>query len=302
QKSLTDEQQKRLPYAPDALEGARDVATPFGSIRVYEWGPAEGKKVLLVHGISTPCIALGGLAEELAQKGCRVMLFDLFGRGFSSTPDPASQPQDIQLFTTQILLVLSSSPLSWTGDGNRFALIGYSLGGGIAASFTSYFPNIVESLVLIAPAGLMRSTRIHWTSKFLYGGFLPRKLVEYLISARRPSVSIANVVAWQLHHHAGFVSSFVSSIQHAPISAQHDIWRRIASCQNSVIPSTQRLLEGKVLLLLAKDDNVVIADEMSQDAQSALGSDAVDIRVMDGGHELPVTDAELVAQTILDFW
>jgi len=75
QKSLTNEQQKRLPYAPDALEGARDVATPFGSIRVYEWGPAKGKKVLLVHGISTPCIALGGLAEELAQKGCRVMLF-----------------------------------------------------------------------------------------------------------------------------------------------------------------------------------------------------------------------------------
>jgi len=229
-------------------------------------------------------------------------------------------------------------------------MIGYSLGGGIAASFTSYFPNLVESLVLIAPAGLMRSTRIHWTSRFLYGGFLPRKVVEYLvwrrlggidasssasqnatdegnkitpiqaveqetpshpalapdssarISPRRPSVSIANVVAWQLHHHAGFVASFVSSIQHAPISAQHDIWRRIATCQISALPSTQRLLEGKVLLLLAKDDNVVIADEMSQDAQSALGPDAVEIKILDGGHELPVTDAELVAQTILDFW
>jgi hypothetical protein len=31
--------------------------------------------VLLVHGISTPCIALGSLAEELVQGGCRVMLF-----------------------------------------------------------------------------------------------------------------------------------------------------------------------------------------------------------------------------------
>jgi hypothetical protein len=75
QKTLTQQQQKRLPYSPDALEGARDVATPFGNIRVYEWGPAEGKKVLLVHGISTPSIALGGLAEELVHRGCRVMLF-----------------------------------------------------------------------------------------------------------------------------------------------------------------------------------------------------------------------------------
>lgn len=74
-KNLTKQQQDRLPYAPDALEGARDVATPFGSIRVYEWGPEDGRKVLLVHGISTPCIALVGLAEELVTKGCRVMLF-----------------------------------------------------------------------------------------------------------------------------------------------------------------------------------------------------------------------------------
>ncbi|KAK6003196.1 hypothetical protein QM012_001041 [Aureobasidium pullulans] len=272
--------------------------------------------------------------------------FDLFGRGFSSTPDPAAQPQDIQLFTTQILLVLSSSPLSWTGDGSRFGLIGYSLGGGIAASFTSYFPNLVESLVLVAPAGLMRSERIHWTSKLLYGGFLPRRLVEYLvwrrlggnssapvpsqvsqddskitaikavdeeapshpaltrdssarISARRPSVSISDVVAWQLTHHAGFVSAFVSSIQHAPISAQHSCWRSIADRQ--LLPPDQRLLEGKVLLLLGKDDTVIIADEMSEDAKEVMGS-AVDIRMMDGGHELPVTDADVVAQTILDFW
>ncbi|KAH0338359.1 alpha/beta-hydrolase, partial [Aureobasidium melanogenum] len=323
QRTLTKEQQKRLPYAPDALEGARDVETPFGSIRVYEWGPEDGKKVLLVHGISTPCVALGGLADELVQQGCRVILFDLFGRGFSSTPDPATQPQDIQLFTTQILLVLSSSPLSWTGDGNRFGLIGYSLGGGIAASFTSYFPNLVESLVLIAPAGLMRSERIHWTSKLLYGGLLPQRLVEYLvtaskaadeeapshpalmrdssaqISARRPSVSIADVVSWQLTHHAGFVPAFVSSIQHAPISAQNSSWKSIAARQ--LLSPNQRLLESKVLLLLGKDDTVVIADEMSEDAKEALG-DAVDIRVMDGGHELPVTDANVVAQTILDFW
>ncbi|KAG9998050.1 alpha/beta-hydrolase, partial [Aureobasidium melanogenum] len=346
QKTLTKEQQKRLPYDPDALEGARDVETPFGSIRVYEWGPEDGKKVLLVHGISTPCIALSGLADELAQKGCRVMMFDLFGRGFSSTPDPAAQPQDIQLFTTQILLVLSSSPLSWTGDGNRFGLIGYSLGGGIAASFTSHFPNLVESLVLIAPAGLMRSERIHWTSKLLYGGLLPRRLVEYLvwrrlggdssaptssqnvndndkvtatkavdeeapshpalmrdssaqISARRPSVSIADVVSWQLTHHAGFVPAFVSSIQHAPVSAQHSSWKSIAARQ--LLPANQRLLEGKVLLLLGKDDTVVIADEMCEDAKEVLGN-SVDTRVMDGGHELPVTDADIVAQTILDFW
>ena len=64
-----------LPYPPDVLPGARDVDSPYGSLRVYEWGPEEGRKVLFIHGISTPCIALGALAHGLVERGCRVMLF-----------------------------------------------------------------------------------------------------------------------------------------------------------------------------------------------------------------------------------
>ncbi|KAI7626057.1 hypothetical protein KC319_g17603, partial [Hortaea werneckii] len=148
-----------LPYPPNALPGARDVDTPYGNTRVYEWGPEDGRKVLLVHGISTPCIALANLADSLVEKGCRVMLFDLFGRGYSDTPDPARYPQDTQLFSSQILCVLASSKLAWTGP-NRFTLVGYSLGGGIGASFASYFPELVEGLVLIAPSGLLRPKHI----------------------------------------------------------------------------------------------------------------------------------------------
>ncbi|THX46074.1 putative alpha/beta hydrolase [Aureobasidium pullulans] len=287
-KNLTKQQQDRLHYAPDALGGARDVATPFGSIRVYEWGPEDGRKTSLDEASHQPLI-----------------------------PIP-----------------------------NHKTLVGYSLGGGVAASFTSYFPNLVESLILIAPAGLMRPNHIHWTSRFLYGGFLPGKLVEYLIwrrlgggssstpsrsneddgkitptqaadeetpshpaltrdssasiSTRRPSVSIADVVSWQLTHHAGFIPSFISSIQHAPVSNQHSSWKTIATNQSCPSPQ-QRLLEKKVLLLLGRDDNVIIADELSEDAKAVLG-DAVDICILDGGHELPVINADIVAQRIAEFW
>jgi len=72
---LADEALEALPYPPDALPGARDVESPHGSFRVYEWGPEHGPKVLLIHGISTPSIALGGLASKLVANGCRVMLF-----------------------------------------------------------------------------------------------------------------------------------------------------------------------------------------------------------------------------------
>ncbi|KAJ4298701.1 hypothetical protein N0V88_003733 [Collariella sp. IMI 366227] len=37
-------------------------------------GPGNREKVLLLHGISTPCLALGTLAEELVARGYRVMV------------------------------------------------------------------------------------------------------------------------------------------------------------------------------------------------------------------------------------
>jgi hypothetical protein len=77
---LSKDELARLPYPLDSLPGARDVPSPAGNIRVYEFGPEDGRKVLLIHGISTPCLALGGVAHGLEEKGCRVMMFDLYGR------------------------------------------------------------------------------------------------------------------------------------------------------------------------------------------------------------------------------
>jgi hypothetical protein len=72
------EELAQLPYPPDALPGARDVDSPYGVTRVYEWGPETGPKVLLIHGISTPSIALADLAHRLVAKGYRVMLFGTY--------------------------------------------------------------------------------------------------------------------------------------------------------------------------------------------------------------------------------
>lgn len=71
----SSEELRRLVYQPDEFPGARDVDTPYGSVRVYEFGPEDGEKVLFVHGISTSCITLTRIARALADRGCRVMLY-----------------------------------------------------------------------------------------------------------------------------------------------------------------------------------------------------------------------------------
>ena len=66
-----------LPYPTDLLPGARDVATSYGVMRVYEWGPKDGNKVIFIHGDTTPAPILGPVARDLVDKGCRVMLFGM---------------------------------------------------------------------------------------------------------------------------------------------------------------------------------------------------------------------------------
>ena len=64
-------------------------------------------------------------------------------------------------------------------------MIGYSLGGGIAANFTSYFPLLVSSLVLLAPAGLIREHHFSRLNLILYStGFLPESMLEWTIKSR----------------------------------------------------------------------------------------------------------------------
>ena len=72
---LSAEQAASLPYPPDFMPGARDVTTPYGVMRVYEWGPETGDKVLFIHGDTTPAPMLSPIANDLVRRGCRVVLF-----------------------------------------------------------------------------------------------------------------------------------------------------------------------------------------------------------------------------------
>lgn len=184
---LTPAQQADLLYPPDYFPGARDVPTPYGSMRCYEFGPATGRKVLLLHGISTSCMTLTHLARGLAARGCRVLLLDLFGRGFSD--GVGDLPFDERLFVSQALCALASSELAWTGspaaggaaEDAGFHLVGYSLGGGIAVHLATAFPGMVRTLVLLAPAGMIREENFGAATRLVFrSGWVPEGLLEVI--------------------------------------------------------------------------------------------------------------------------
>ena len=121
------------------------IQTP-GGVTHYELGRNEsGEAVVLIHGFSVPYFIFDPTYKFLTESGFRVLRYDLFGRGFSDRP---AARYDIQLFLNQLTGLL---------DALRFtrpvSLIGLSLGGIIASTFTVKYPERVNKLVLIDPAG-----------------------------------------------------------------------------------------------------------------------------------------------------
>ncbi|KAI2629790.1 alpha/beta-hydrolase [Hypoxylon sp. NC1633] len=332
----------RVPYSPDTFPGARDVATPYGNIRVYEFGPEDGRKVLFIHGISTSCMTLKDLAIPLSQNGCRVLLFDLFGRGFSDAPGDV--PYDTRLFVTQILLVLASSPLPWTGD-NGLSVIGYSLGGGIAANFAASFPRMVESLILLAPAGLIRAENFGRVSRLIFtSGIIPERLLAWL-TKRRLRQPIASSVSKKVKKTIAkatpetllpnddkedFVDVAVQEAKdpvdepsqsafelqvvnyvHWALDFHHGFVQAFMSTiryaplmdQHDYWRQLAKRKPGTTAILLGKDDNLIQKDDYTEDALPLIGGEKnVFWRIVPGAHNFPFTHGPEALEQIYEFW
>jgi pimeloyl-ACP methyl ester carboxylesterase len=323
-------------YPIDAFPGSRQFKTVYGTIHVFEWGPEDGEKVLLVHGLGTPCIALGDMAKELVRRGYRVMMYDLFGRGYSDAPNDLVF--DARLYTTQVLLVLASSPLSWTG-ASAFHMIGFSLGGSIAVAFAAYHATMLRSVTLVCPGGLIRTSHMKPLDKMLYSS--ARVIPEWLrlrlfresleprngaacadvpgemededdvafddvpIAQDRPQVTVGDVIRWQLAANAGFVRSYLSTLRSALVYRRHDrTWRVLADelARRRVADALPGLPGGKVCLIVAERDVIVVGDECASDAAEILGAEAVETHVLGGGHEIAISRARDVISIAVRFW
>jgi pimeloyl-ACP methyl ester carboxylesterase len=111
----------------------------------YELGGEQnGQPVVLVHGFSVPYFIWDPTFDFLIKSCFRVLRYDLFGRGYS---DRLKVRYDIDIFCKQLRELLDTLGIE------QVNLIGLSMGGPITASFTGLYPNLVERLVLIDPAG-----------------------------------------------------------------------------------------------------------------------------------------------------
>lgn len=134
---------------------------------------------------------------------------------------------------------------------------------------------------------------------------------EVPVSRERRDVKVGDVVGWQLAGNAGFVGAYMSTIRNAPIYGQHDkVWKLLGQQLARRRPQTQAreseapagLTGGKLCLILAERDPIVIKEEWIEDSKAVLGEDGVDIHVVDGGHEIAISRGKEVADIAVKSW
>lgn len=215
-------------------------------------------------------------------------------------------------------MTLSSSPLHWS----TFTLIGYSLGGALAADFASYFPQLILGLVLIAPGGLIRTCHTTWKSRLLYStsGLVPEFWIESLVAKRlytgpeearsiepeadsvenaEVNKSIRGDAVYASSHHAllpGNPYSTVGAVVDWQIKHHKGfVPAFISSIRYAPVHGEherwrvlgRNVSQGvgelnKVFVVLGETDPIIVKDEIVEDVRQCLGEDNVEFEVVQG--------------------
>ncbi len=226
EKPLTAEE--RQAFAPGRAVTLRD-----GVIHVIERGPKDDPPVVFIHGFSAPSFVFEQNATALEQSGFRVIQFDHFGRGWSDRPRTA---YDTDFFDRELIDLLDGLELT-----QPVGLVGYSMGGVIAAEFTARHPDRVAGLFLLTPAGLA----LDLYSKGLLPYLLPIPLIgdwiwrvrgpalltddpQYADSSLSPQRRLQGDVAQQMKYR-GCLPAILATWRHLPMRDCDEAFARAAA-------------------------------------------------------------------------
>lgn len=226
-----------------------------GRTHIRDMGPKDAPPIVLVHGLTTPSFVFDGLIEGLLEAGHRIIAYDHYGRGLSDRPRGL---QSGAFFAGHLKEVMAHC-----GIAGPVKLAGYSMGGSIVTYVAAHHPEIVDELILIAPAGMRTNlggvtgaaVRLPLAGDWLMHAFYPRQHMNGTEAERTLDIAVPNMIDRQQEElrYRGFIRSVLSSLRGVLRHPQGSEHQKIAKTdlkvtaiwggEDEVIP-----LEGKDIL------------------------------------------------------
>lgn len=253
----------------------------------YQWlGAKEGPIAVCVHGLTTPSFVWGPIAERLGDLGFRVLVYDLYGRGYS---DRVPGLQDTAFFNAQLDGLLGHLEVDET-----FTLLGYSMGGAVAAGYAAQNHDRLRQLCLIAPAGFGHdlgpivdvAVKYNWFGRWMMLGLYPRSLRQATEAERGLPSAIQNMVDLQIaeSQKRGFAPAVLSSLRGL---MSEDLEPAMRAVSKAGLP---------VLAIWGQDDEIIPISGMGTLAE---WNRSARQEIIDGAdHTLTYTDVDALASKL----
>lgn len=113
--------------------------------RYVQAGPADAPALVMLHGTGGTWECFSAILEEHS-KHFNCFAIDFVGSGFSDKPDT---PYEIPYYVEHVASFMDAMGI------DKASLIGVSLGAWVSARFAVTYPQRVEKMTLVAPAGLV---------------------------------------------------------------------------------------------------------------------------------------------------
>ena len=200
--------------------------------------------VVLVHGFSVPSYIMRTTFNSIKERGFRVIMMDLYGRGYSDNPN---LPQTDELRATQVIELMKSRGIE------KASIVGLSNGGRIISKIADIEPELIKDLFYIASSGFYAYEEVN--DKEVYQEEIDNMILKY------PEMAKAQVndffegdkyPNWitqyeELQTHVGFARALISTTKN--LVTLDDIHKKIDS------------LNIPVYTFWGEFDNVVVYDE-----------------------------------------
>ena len=124
----------------EASHGSKIIELPGGDLNYKEAGDRDDTAIVLLHGFSASLNWWDRVAPELANRGLRVIRFDLLGHGGSEKPRDGYAPDDQADLIDQALEKLRV---------RRATVVGHSMGGTVAIALAEQDRRLVRKVAVL---------------------------------------------------------------------------------------------------------------------------------------------------------
>ena len=205
---------------------------------------SEIGNVVLVHGFSVPSYIMRTTFNSIKERGFRVIMMDLYGRGYSDNPN---LPQTDELRATQVIELMKSRGIE------KASVVGLSNGGRIISKIADIEPKLIKDLFYIASSGFYSYEEVN--DKEVYQEEIDDMILKYPEMAKGQvndffeGDKYPNWITQyeELQTHVGFARALISTTKN--LVTLDDIHKKIDS------------LNIPVYTFWGEYDNVVVYDE-----------------------------------------